>query len=62
MQRIKDHEAQNLWKYKIDIMLVKEKALWPTWVRIPPKIVQADTIEVTFRIMGCDETAKRPEF
>ena len=62
MQRIKDHEAQNLWKYKIDIMLVEEKALWPTWVCIPPKIVHADTMEVTFRIMGCDETAKRPEF
>ena len=39
-------------KYKLDVMFVGEKQLWPTWLQVPGFSKQVDTVDVTVRIFG----------
>lgn len=36
--------------YKLDVMLVNEKQLWPTWLALPDLTSRVDKVDVTFRI------------
>jgi hypothetical protein len=39
-------------KYDMDIMLVNEEFLYPTWTSVPPLVRKVDAFSVTFRIVG----------
>lgn len=38
--------------YKLDVMFVQERELWPTWLCIPSLAQHVDYVDVTFRIFG----------
>ena len=40
------------YSYGLDVMLVDEKELWPTWVSVPALSTQVDSVVATFRIFG----------
>ena len=39
-------------QYVLDVMLINERELWPTWTSIPILATQIDTVEVNFRIIS----------
>lgn len=38
--------------YKLDVMIVEERTLWPTWLYIPTTTSRVEEVRSTFRIMG----------
>jgi hypothetical protein len=41
-------------KYKLDVMVVDDSHLWPTWLSVPYLTEQVQSVEVTFRVFGLD--------
>ena len=48
-------KALAIWRgygYTLDVMLVHERELWPTWTSIPAFARRIDALDVTFRVVG----------
>lgn len=41
-----------LRSYKLDVMLVNESELWPTWLYVPTSTTRVEEVHATFRIIG----------
>lgn len=39
-------------RYKLDVMIVDERQLWPTWLHVPYLTEHIQAVEVTFRVFG----------
>ena len=48
-------QLPDLRSYKLDVMIVKERTLWPTWLYIPTTTNRVEEVRATFRIMGAVE-------
>jgi hypothetical protein len=49
--------------YKLDVMFVQEREVWPTWLCIPSLAEQVDHVDVTFRIFETTrDTSDRSAF
>ncbi|PLB53493.1 hypothetical protein P170DRAFT_131201 [Aspergillus steynii IBT 23096] len=48
--------------YALDVMLVNEMELWPTWTFLTPPCEQVDTLTATFRITGTSPTLDGRKF
>ncbi|KAG4439722.1 hypothetical protein IFR05_004800 [Cadophora sp. M221] len=42
----------SLRSYKLDVMIVEDTSLWPTWLYVPTTTTMVEEVHVTFRIMG----------
>lgn len=38
--------------YTLDLMMIEERELWPTWTHVPAYTQHLDSIDVTVRIVG----------
>ncbi|PVH79979.1 hypothetical protein DL98DRAFT_209553 [Cadophora sp. DSE1049] len=45
----------SLRSYKLDVMIVEDRELWPTWLYVPTTITRVEEVRATFRIMGAAE-------
>lgn len=41
--------------YELEVMLVNEKELWPTWTFVPVPTAHAQKVKASFRTFGCRE-------
>ena len=48
--------------YRLDVMLVHEWELWPTWLSVPALWTRLDSVLTTIRICGAKDRSGRSEF
>ncbi|KAH7106504.1 hypothetical protein BKA62DRAFT_687330 [Auriculariales sp. MPI-PUGE-AT-0066] len=53
--------ASNRLVYKLDVVLVDERELWPTWTSVPVICPVVDRLAVTIRIFGADSDLRGNE-
>lgn len=44
--------------FEMDVMIVNEKELWPTWTSVPAPIARAEKVRASFRIFGINEESR----
>lgn len=48
-------QLPSLRSYKLDVMIVEERTLWPTWLYVPTTTSRVEEVRAPFRIMGAAE-------